>query len=79
MVTVDPIKTKRIGPKLSEKLKAGIKDVNLLAASKPEKIAKARMRVPKFWRCPPKIRKECLLSTISGENLRLYKAVFKPE
>jgi predicted flap endonuclease-1-like 5' DNA nuclease len=49
VVTVDLIKTKRIGPKLSEKLiKAGIKDVNQLAASKPENIAKARMRVPKF-------------------------------
>ena len=43
MVTVDLTKTKRVDPKLAEKLiKAGIKDVNRLAASKPEKIAKAR-------------------------------------
>jgi len=43
VITLDLTKTKRIGPKLAEKLiKAGIKDVNQLAASKPEKITKAR-------------------------------------
>jgi len=42
MVTADLTKTNYIGPKLSEKLiKAGIKDFNQLATSKPEKIAKA--------------------------------------
>lgn len=39
--TLDLAKVKGIGQKLSEKLmKAGIKDVNELAASSPEKIAK---------------------------------------
>jgi predicted flap endonuclease-1-like 5' DNA nuclease len=39
--TLDLAKVKGIGQKLSEKLmKAGIKDVNVLAASSPEKIAK---------------------------------------
>jgi ribosomal protein L13E len=41
-VILDLTKVKGIGPKLSEKLiKAGVKSVNRLAASNPERIAKA--------------------------------------